>query len=44
MRTGSAGKLGTKVTATAAGSRRWYFPGTTTAARVTSAGDAVALK
>ncbi|MDX3132252.1 hypothetical protein PV367_21190 [Streptomyces europaeiscabiei] len=44
VRTGSAGKLGTKVTATAAGSWRWYFPGTTTTARVTSAGDAVTLK
>ncbi|WP_328506152.1 hypothetical protein [Streptomyces sp. NBC_00391] len=44
VKTGSAGKIGTKVTATAAGSWRWYFPGTTTTARVTSAGDAVTLK
>ncbi|BBC33087.1 hypothetical protein SGFS_043810 [Streptomyces graminofaciens] len=44
VKTGSAGKLGTKVTATAAGSWRWYFPGTTTTARVASAGDAVTLK
>lgn len=44
VRTGDAGKLSTKVTATAAGSWRWYFPGTTTTARVVSAGDAVKLK
>lgn len=44
VKTGSAGKLGAKVTVTAAGSWRWYFPGTTTTARVTSAGDAVTLK
>ncbi|MEV6053557.1 hypothetical protein [Streptomyces sp. NPDC052107] len=44
VRTGAAGELGTKVTATPAGSWRWYFPGTTTIARVVSAGDAVALK
>ncbi|MGW0184640.1 hypothetical protein ACWDV7_02625 [Streptomyces sp. NPDC003362] len=42
--TGDRGKLSTKVTATSAGSWRWYFPGTTTTARVVSAGDAVALK
>ncbi|MEU6670815.1 hypothetical protein [Streptomyces sp. NPDC046727] len=44
VRTGDAGKLSTKVTATSAGSWRWYFPGTTTTARVVSAGDAVKLK
>ncbi|MER5433084.1 hypothetical protein [Streptomyces sp. NPDC002588] len=44
VKTGSAGKLGTKVTVTAAGSWRWYFPGTTTTARIVSAGDAVTLK
>ncbi|WP_200304982.1 hypothetical protein [Streptomyces adelaidensis] len=44
VKTGGAGKLSTKVTATSAGSWRWYFPGTTTTARVTSAGDAVTLK
>ncbi|MBZ3903687.1 hypothetical protein [Streptomyces griseiscabiei] len=44
VKTGSAGKLGAKATVTAAGSWRWYFPGTTTTARVTSAGDAVTLK
>ncbi|MGI5378108.1 hypothetical protein ACQEV2_28435 [Streptomyces sp. CA-251387] len=42
--TGTHGKLSTKVTVTSAGSWRWYFPGTTTTARVVSAGDAVALK
>lgn len=44
VRTGAHGKLSTKVTVTSAGSWRWYFPGTTTTARVVSAGDAVALK
>ncbi|WP_225828548.1 hypothetical protein [Streptomyces naphthomycinicus] len=44
VKTGAAGKLSTKVTATSAGSWRWYFPGTTTTARVVSAGDAVKLK
>ncbi|MEU6277765.1 hypothetical protein ABZ871_36020 [Streptomyces populi] len=44
VKSGEAGTLGTKVTATSAGSWRWYFPGTTTTARVVSTGDAVALK
>ncbi|GHD49970.1 hypothetical protein GCM10010335_60210 [Streptomyces galbus] len=44
VRTGAAGKLSTKVTVTSAGSWRWYFPGTTTTARIVSAGDAVVLK
>jgi hypothetical protein len=44
VKTGDAGTLSTKVTVTSAGSWRWYFPGTTTTARVVSAGDAVALK
>ena len=44
VQTGDAGKLSTKVTATAAGSWRWYFPGTTTTARIVSAGDAVTLR
>ncbi|MEV4445846.1 hypothetical protein AB0K24_10365 [Streptomyces mirabilis] len=44
MKSGTHGNLNTKVTATAAGSWRWYFPGTTTTARIVSAGDAVALK
>ncbi|MEU0332622.1 hypothetical protein [Streptomyces sp. NPDC006193] len=44
VRTGDAGKLRAKVTATAAGSWRWYFPGTTTTARVVSAGDPVKLR
>ncbi|MEV7244426.1 hypothetical protein AB0N92_24710 [Streptomyces sp. NPDC093248] len=44
VRTGDAGKLSAKVTATSAGSWRWHFPGTTTTARVTSAGDAVSLR
>ncbi|WP_318199589.1 hypothetical protein [Streptomyces sp. SCL15-4] len=44
VRTGTSGKVTTKVTATSAGSWRWYFPGTTTTARVVSAGDAVKLK
>ncbi|WP_244162898.1 hypothetical protein [Streptomyces bungoensis] len=43
VRTGDAGKLSTEVTATSAGSWRWYFPGTTTTARVVSAGDSVRL-
>ncbi|MDX2702422.1 hypothetical protein PV350_06105 [Streptomyces sp. PA03-6a] len=42
--TSSNGSLSTKVTATAAGNWRWFFPGTTTTAQVTSAADAVALK
>ncbi|MDO0911895.1 hypothetical protein QQM39_13875 [Streptomyces sp. DT2A-34] len=44
VQTGTHGKLSTKVTVTSAGSWRWYFPGTTTTARVVSAGDAVTLK
>ncbi|MET7988854.1 MULTISPECIES: hypothetical protein [unclassified Streptomyces] len=44
VKTGEAGNLSTKVTATSAGSWRWYFPGTTTTARVVSVGDAVVLK
>ncbi|MFF0834851.1 MULTISPECIES: hypothetical protein [unclassified Streptomyces] len=44
VRTGDSGKLSTKVTATSAGRWRWHFPGTTTTARVTSAGDAVSLR
>ncbi|MEU1465081.1 hypothetical protein ABZ467_31225 [Streptomyces sp. NPDC005727] len=44
VRTGDSGKLSAKVTATSAGSWRWHFPGTTTTARVTSAGDAVSLR
>lgn len=44
VRTGTHGKLSTKVTVTSAGSWRWYFPGTTTTARIISAGDPVALK
>ncbi|MEU9911424.1 hypothetical protein [Streptomyces sp. NPDC051001] len=44
VKTGDAGKLSTKVTVTSAGSWRWYFPGTTTTARIVSVGDAVTLK
>ncbi|MFJ8036038.1 hypothetical protein [Streptomyces sp. NPDC096032] len=44
VKTDEVGKLSTKVTATSAGSWRWYFPGTTTTARVVSAGDTVKLK
>ncbi|MEU1535344.1 hypothetical protein [Streptomyces fagopyri] len=44
VKTGEAGKLTTKVTATSSGSWRWYFPGTTTTARIVSTGDAVKLK
>ncbi|MFF1404490.1 hypothetical protein [Streptomyces sp. NPDC058294] len=44
VRTGTSGLLSTKVTAGSAGSWRWYFPGTTTTARVVSAGDEVKLK
>ncbi|MFI1568704.1 hypothetical protein ACH4ZX_37770 [Streptomyces sp. NPDC020490] len=43
VKTGSSGQLSTKVTVTSAGSWRWFFPGTTTTARVVSAGDAVVL-
>ncbi|MDH6548825.1 hypothetical protein M2160_002915 [Streptomyces sp. SAI-117] len=42
--TDNLGRLSTKVTATAAGSWRWYFPGTTTTSLKVSAGDAVALR
>ncbi|MBW8796285.1 MAG: hypothetical protein JF597_22610 [Streptomyces sp.] len=42
--TGDAGKLTTKVTATSAGSWRWYFPGTTTTSRKVSVGDVLNLK
>ncbi|GGN35461.1 hypothetical protein [Streptomyces fuscichromogenes] len=42
--TGDAGKLSTKVTVTAAGSWRWYFPGTTTTSRKVSAGEPLGLK
>ncbi|MEU2622024.1 hypothetical protein ABZ642_28495 [Streptomyces sp. NPDC007157] len=44
MTTGDAGKLSTKVTVTAAGSWRWYFPGTTTTSRKVSTGDTLNLK
>ncbi|MDT7844229.1 hypothetical protein [Streptomyces justiciae] len=44
VKTGDAGRLSTKVTVTSAGSWRWYFPGTTTTARIVSTGDAVTLK
>ncbi|WP_369197849.1 hypothetical protein [Streptomyces djakartensis] len=44
VKTDGSGKLGTKVTATSAGTWRWYFPGTTTTARVVSTGDTVTLK
>ncbi|MFF3663528.1 hypothetical protein [Streptomyces olivochromogenes] len=42
--TGDAGKLTTNVTATSAGSWRWYFPGTTTTSLKVSAGDALNLR
>ncbi|MFF1722085.1 hypothetical protein [Streptomyces sviceus] len=44
VKTDNLGRLSTKVTATAAGSWRWYFPGTTTTSLKVSAGDAVALR
>lgn len=44
VKTDSSGNLRTKVTATSAGSWRYFFPGTTTTARVVSTGDAVKLK
>ncbi|MFF2217023.1 hypothetical protein [Streptomyces antibioticus] len=44
VKTGSSGQLSTKVTVTSAGSWRYYFPGTTTTARIVSVGDAVVLK
>lgn len=43
VKTNSTGGLSTTVTATAAGSWRWYFPGTTTTMQVTSTGDSVSL-
>ncbi|MER8010263.1 hypothetical protein [Streptomyces sp. NPDC094149] len=42
--TGDAGKLATKVTVTAAGSWRWYFPGTTTTSRKVSTGEVLNLR
>ncbi|MGW1396520.1 hypothetical protein ACWD6Q_33210 [Streptomyces nigra] len=44
VKTDSSGNLSTKVTVSAAGSWRYFFPGTTTTARVVSKGDAVTLK
>ncbi|WP_430381870.1 hypothetical protein [Streptomyces bauhiniae] len=44
VKTSSTGKLSTTVTANAAGTWRWYFPGTTTTAQVASGGDAVKLR
>ncbi|MFK0172287.1 hypothetical protein ACIQU5_26165 [Streptomyces sp. NPDC090306] len=44
VKTNSTGGLSTKVTATSSGSWRYYFPGTTTTARIVSTGDAVVLK
>lgn len=44
VKTDNVGRLSTKVTATAAGSWRWYFPGTTTTSLKASAGDAVTLQ
>lgn len=41
--TGNVGQLSTKVTVTAAGSWRWYFPGTTTTSLKVSAGDTLNL-
>ncbi|MCG7205685.1 hypothetical protein [Streptomyces arenae] len=41
--TGDAGKVNTRVTVTAAGSWRWYFPGTTTTSLKVSAGDVLDL-
>lgn len=42
--TSTSGALRTTVTATGSGTWRWYFPGTTTTARVTATGDSVALR
>ncbi|MGW3108468.1 hypothetical protein [Streptomyces sp. NPDC001100] len=42
--TGNVGQLTAKVTVTAAGSWRWYFPGTTTTSLKASAGDILNLK
>ncbi|KUM88557.1 hypothetical protein AQI94_08290 [Streptomyces pseudovenezuelae] len=44
VKTDNLGRLSTKVTASAAGSWRWYFPGTTTTSLKVSAGDTVALR
>ncbi|MFJ5265297.1 hypothetical protein ACIQAC_33005 [Streptomyces sp. NPDC088387] len=41
---GSAGKLTTKVKVTAAGSWRWYYPGTTTTSLKASSGDTLNLR
>ena len=44
VKTDNVGRLSTKVTATSAGSWRWYFPGTTTTSLKVSVGDAVKLR
>ncbi|MFD8295564.1 hypothetical protein ACFV13_04960 [Streptomyces bauhiniae] len=44
MKTGGDGQLTAKVTAASAASWRWYFPGTTTTSRKTSAGDVLNLE
>lgn len=44
VKTGDAGQLTARVTAASAGNWRWYFPGTTTTSRKTSAGDVLDLK
>jgi hypothetical protein len=43
-KTNSVGNLSTTVTATAAGTWRWVFPGTHTTMAVNSAGDGVSLR
>lgn len=42
--TSSTGGLSTTVTASSAGTWRWFFPGTTTTPQVISTGDSVALR
>lgn len=41
VKSGTSGKLSANVTATSAGSWRWYFDGTSTTAQITSAGHTV---
>ncbi|MEV5603158.1 hypothetical protein AB0L33_17125 [Streptomyces sp. NPDC052299] len=43
VKTNSTGRLSTTVTASGSGSWRWFYPGTSTAAQIASAGDTVTL-
>lgn len=43
VRTNSAGQVSTTVTAPGSGSRRWFYPGTSTTSQTASAGDPVSF-